>query len=54
MAAPLLHAITAGAIYALAGRLYGKFDGVSGRHWFYITLPAVAYSSLIISTRLPC
>ncbi len=47
--APLLHALTAAAIYALAGRLYNGLTAF----WaalVYITLPAVAYSSLIIST----
>ncbi len=48
-AAPLLHAITALALYALGTRLYDKQTGF----WcavVYATLPSVAYSSLVIST----
>jgi 4-amino-4-deoxy-L-arabinose transferase-like glycosyltransferase len=49
LSAPLLHAITAGLIFALANRLYGKLAGF----WsavLYATLPSVSYSSLILST----
>ena len=48
-AAPLLHAVTALAIYATARKLYGPVPGF----WSaiaYATLPSVSYSSLVIST----
>ncbi len=48
-AAPLLHALTAAAIYALARTLYGRLTAFWATIVF-ITLPAVAYSSLVIST----
>jgi 4-amino-4-deoxy-L-arabinose transferase-like glycosyltransferase len=48
-AAPLLHAVTALALYGVGARMYNKLTGF----WCavaYATLPSVAYSSLIIST----
>ena len=56
LSAPLLHAIAAAFVYAIAARLYGRRAGF----WSalaYITLPGVAMSAFIISTDavlLPC
>src|SRR5204862_1891571 len=56
LAAPLLHAATAGIAYAIASRLYDRRTGF----WAalaYVTLPGVSLSAFIISTDavlLPC
>jgi 4-amino-4-deoxy-L-arabinose transferase-like glycosyltransferase len=56
LAAPLLHAGTAGIVYAIATRLYDPRTGL----WSalsYLTLPGVSVSAFIISTDavlLPC
>src|SRR6266568_5113943 len=56
LAAPLLHAATAGIVYAIASRLYDRRTGF----WAalaYVTLPGVSLSAFIISTDavlLPC
>src|SRR6266852_6114448 len=56
LSAPLLHAATAGIVYAIAARLYDRRTGF----WSalaYLTLPGVSLSSFIISTDavlLPC
>ena len=56
MAAPLLHAVAAGFVYAIAARLYDRRTGF----WSalaYASLPGVSLSAFIISTDaalLPC
>ena len=56
LAAPLLHAATAGLVYATAVRLYDRRTGF----WsalVYLTLPGVSLSSFLISTDavlIPC
>src|SRR5947208_10974633 len=56
LSAPLLHAGTAGIVYAIAARLYDRRTGF----WSalaYLTLPGVSVSAFIISTDavlLPC
>jgi 4-amino-4-deoxy-L-arabinose transferase-like glycosyltransferase len=56
LSAPLLHAIAAGFVYAIAARLYDRRAGF----WSalaYITLPGVSLSAFVISTDaalLPC
>jgi 4-amino-4-deoxy-L-arabinose transferase-like glycosyltransferase len=52
LAAPLLHAATAGLVYAIGRRLYGGRTGF----WAalaYITLPGVSVSAFIMSTDAP-
>src|SRR6202023_21783 len=56
LSAPLLHAVAAGFVYAIAARLYDRRTGF----WSalaYLTLPGVSLSGFIISTDavlLPC
>ena len=56
LSAPVLHAVAAGFVYAIAARLYDRRTGFWSA-FAYITLPGVALSGLIISTDavlLPC
>jgi hypothetical protein len=52
MAAPLFYAATSMVVYATASRLYDRRVGC-GAAIAFVTLPAVAVSSVIISTDIP-